>query len=551
MDIYHTLFDYWFSNESLWFDASIEEDIHITSTFKDLFLIDIDEDKLFIDKKYAISIILLYDQITRHVFRTIKDDNILFWNRFTFIEETHSIALNYCIKVYFEYKEKLTPYEFCFVLMPLRHSNDFRKIKYVLNESWNKINESSNNNEISIYKKYIKATYERAFYQSDHVKMIQFYNFYSDDIITSCKLNKIINILKNTFATILDNRICDEKKIKTIDINSKSDSFANIFYNNFNKLLKIDNKYILSISGGVDSMICSYILKIKKYNFDCVFINYNNRKESSDEELFVIEWCKSLNVNLYVRKIDEINRNNCMKYNLRELYENYTRDIRLFTYSSINDNPNVILGHNQDDCIENIFTNITQKTKYENLFGMDFIVILKFNDVNINFFRPLLNIDKQTIYLFASLFKIPFLFDSTPKWSQRGKIRDIVRPAIENWNKDSIVGLIELNNILKNSFELIDSLVNLWFEKITNNTLQFSHDQLIINNIFWKKLFVKLNFSFSIHSISNFINLLHKIKHKTIKLHKNQNIKYELNKKIQLNILYSIQFLQILFIKRD
>jgi len=131
-----------------------------------------------------------------------------------------------------------------------------------------------------------------------------------------------------------------------------------------------------------------------------------------------------------------------------------------------NDNTYILLGHNKDDCFENILTNISNKSNYNNLSGME---ILKEID-GINMWRPFLNIEKKYIISYAIANKIPFLYDSTPKWSVRGKIRDIIKPA-----------LIKLKN---NDEQEDNSIIEAFFDlkEYISDTQNIIND-LIINNL--------------------------------------------------------------------
>jgi len=126
------------------------------------------------------------------------------------------------------------------------------------------------------------------------------------------------------------------------------------------------------------------------------------------------------------------------------------------------DNTYVLLGHNKDDCFENIITNITNKNNYENLSGME---ILKTID-GINFWRPMLNIKKADIINYANFNNIPYLFDSTPSWSVRGKIRDNLKPVLltlktNNNIRDEtqINSFFALKDVIKESTEIINNII--------------------------------------------------------------------------------------------
>ena len=69
-------------------------------------------------KKDFITQIILYDQIPRHMYR---GNQIL-------INKYNLLIIPYIQLYYQQYKENLNPYEFSFVLLPLRHTNNFNWI---------------------------------------------------------------------------------------------------------------------------------------------------------------------------------------------------------------------------------------------------------------------------------------------------------------------------------------------------------------------------------------------------------------------------------------
>jgi tRNA(Ile)-lysidine synthase TilS/MesJ len=102
-------------------------------------------------------------------------------------------------------------------------------------------------------------------------------------------------------------------------------------------------------------------------------------------------------------------------------------------------NTPVILGHNLDDCFENCITNIMTQRSKDNLYGMKPMSEL----MGVSLRRPVLSIPKSSIVEMCNKFNIPFLLDSTPKWSRRGKIRDIIVPALKQFDGNLIPRMME------------------------------------------------------------------------------------------------------------
>jgi len=139
----------------------------------------------------------------------------------------------------------------------------------------------------------------------------------------------------------------------------------------------------------------------------------------------------------YVRSITELTRRRETKW--RTVYEDITRQYRFQAYSMTGGH--ILLGHNYEDTVENILTNLTSQTHYENMRGMSFKTT--YHDVTL--YRPFLNVSKRDIYRFAEVFNIPHLPDSTPEWSRRGMLRDNVIPALNTFDPKLVEGLTTLS----------------------------------------------------------------------------------------------------------
>ena len=227
--------------------------------------------------------------------------------------------------------------------------------------------------------------------------------------------------------------------------------------NEFKSLIKNSHsdKFVISLSGGVDSMITSWIMKqiCKKAELLCVHINYNNRETSIVEADFVKTWCNLMDipysiVNIYnLKRVKQNGKIVCYENDLeisRNIYEEKTKKIRFDEYTR--HKCPVILGHNHDDLLENIITNISNN-RTDKLGGMERSSVI--NGVNI--VRPMISITKKEIYEYAIKTNVPYLEDSTPAWSRRGKLRDTFVPAVSEIEPNFMKGLqtlIEYHNII-------------------------------------------------------------------------------------------------------
>ena len=516
------LYEFWFSEKAstYWFDSTPEFDELIKITYSklldDLTIINISKQNLMrIEDNYKMSVglILLHDQIPRHIYRNTEYK----------IKDYLDLILPFSIKIFTKYKYDLKPNDFCFVLLPYRHTNDFINIKMVIDETKIKIKQNPLEH---IYKRFLKATLERYIKLNNDKQNIKLIN----DLTTKNNDN-----VDKQFIITDPNQICELELInyypeKITEFNKLPDYVKNTI-NDIKHNISVKSG-IISLSGGVDSMCLSYILKYLGIDIIAVHINYNNRVECNHEVEIIKQWCQFLNIKLYVRTITELNRQEMMEYNMRDLYETYTHDIRFNTYINANDdtNNNIFVGHNLDDQFENIFTNIVSESHYDNLRGMNILTEIPFKDKQIQFIRPMLDIPKDIIYKLSRYFNIPHFKDSTPKWSQRGKIRDSVRPIIENWDKKAITSFFKLSDNLSDLLEIANISAVTIYENIkkTNSCL------INLNNIYpktlFKLIFEKLDIKISQKSLNSFYDKLLFIKLNKQKYKINCIEKYRLNK---------------------
>jgi tRNA(Ile)-lysidine synthetase-like protein len=186
------------------------------------------------------------------------------------------------------------------------------------------------------------------------------------------------------------------------------------------KSLKPYNKGYVSLSGGVDSMVMLAYLKHLGADVGAIHIMYGNRAESEHEYRFLTEYCYKLRVPLYTYRIPWLRRADVD----RQFYEDMTRQLRFWVYTAVANttaSPTpIFMGHIQDDIVENIWTNIASCTHMNNLKKMQ----PEETQMGTHIVRPFLTIEKRSIYATSNLLGIPYLKNTTPSWSNRGKFRE-------------------------------------------------------------------------------------------------------------------------------
>lgn len=468
--------DFWFNNEELWFNATPKDDELIKQKYSKY----LNENMTFNDyqlknmsKTEILANVILLDQFVRHIFRNNKE----------LINKYHKISLELS---YFVLNNNLdnqfNPPEKCFILMPIRHTFEIDKLKMLLDK-------------VNNYRKEDNSKYFIRFYKSTLIALSNLItsNIYPEDLNLNISNNEIYSILDKESVKNLENI----QNLNKTDILDKDEELYKTFKLSLNKIKGL-KEITLSLSGGVDSMVSSYILyhlseNQKKFKIIAVNIDYGNRGDICNVEVeFVKRWCKLLNIDVYVRHINEIKRDRTLD---RDLYEKITRFIRFSMYKKFN-NP-VVIGHNLDDCLENIFSNIKKSRSFNNLRGMSEFS----SEDNCTIVRPMLNIPKKNIIEFAKKYKIPYLTNSTPSWSERGKIRENLIPLIENFDPLIIKGLLKLSDNVEKIYQIYDkSIVNNFFDNVKFNVspnvteinINLINDDKNFGFVFWKDILVKI-----------------------------------------------------------
>ena len=271
--------------------------------------------------------------------------------------------------------------------------------------------------------------------------------------------------------------------------------------------------FAISLSGGVDSMVLASIVKYLGYNIVALHINYNNRKETKSEQIFLEKWCHYNDIHLYVKEITDIKRENSK----RSHYEAITKEIRFNFYKEILEKEGlgyILLAHHRDDIVENVFANVCRAR-----YILDLAVIRESSTIDgVTICRPMIDYYKDIVYTFAHENSVPYFKDTTPKWSVRGKYRDVIAPAIEDTFGEKVKNnLIELGrqsdewNILVER-EILKPFLDT--VEYTDKSVRFNIEKWISHPMcLWTQVFMRIFYRYgkncpSRRSVQNFRNNL-------------------------------------------
>jgi len=101
--------------------------------------------------------------------------------------------------------------------------------------------------------------------------------------------------------------------------------------------------------------------------------------------------------------------------------------------------------------------------------------------------RPVLSVSKSLIVNLCNNFNIPYLLDSTPKWSRRGRIRDIIVPALNEFEPYLIPKIMQFCKESSQSLQDYQSLLENYPIQVLNNQYILDlHKPFNTNLRFWQ-----------------------------------------------------------------
>ena len=504
------LVKYWFGHPEVWFGYSSNIDKLITDRFGHLLDQSLDgADNI----KHNLGLIILWDQISRHVYRNDPFKIIPY----------HQMSLKLSLELLTNNRDmELAPDERCFLLMSLRHTFDRSYLEMVIEIVKGYMTEDG----FDPYRRFYRAT------------LFSYSKLITSELVQE-KMDPTIST--DDIVSILDDNSCNTIVAVSDSAVSDKEVYKNKLYKQFNSFIRTHQPegITVSISGGVDSMVCSYVLYHIRQRYPDIqivaaMVNYNNRDECNVETQLVTRWLQSLNISVYIRHIKYLRRKNDDDPTDRNFYEKVTKQFRFDLYRRFG--YPVVLGHNKDDSIENIFTNIRKGRNYDNLRGIGPITSID----DIVFYRPLLDITKEQIYSFAQEYKVPFLVDSTPGWSDRGRMRDQLVPFLNSFDPALIPGLVRLSESITQMYQSQNILLDRFKENITIGedvaTIELSDRarERSLGFEFWKQVAKYICSNLEVSMCSNksiyvLIKHLESDKSKKINLSKNLEVVHKIN----------------------
>ena len=228
-----------------------------------------------------------------------------------------------------------------------------------------------------------------------------------------------------------------------------------------------NQKMILALSGGIDSMVLANLLLKAKAQFVLAHCNFHLRGEESDgDEQFVREFAERNGLTLYVKQFETEQYAAEHKLSI----EMAARDLRYAWFEELRRElgyDNIAVAHHADDQLETFFINLFRGAGIRGLKGMQ--------PINGNIIRPLLNTSREEIHQYAIENGIQWREDHTNAETQflRNKIRHELLPVIDGISKEGRASILKSISHLASENELYRELVK---EKL--DSLRFTRNDV-------------------------------------------------------------------------
>lgn len=224
-------------------------------------------------------------------------------------------------------------------------------------------------------------------------------------------------------------------------------------------LIKSGQTVAVALSGGKDSICLLHMLLNSRdelnINIKAVHVDHSIRGEESERDKnFAIDYCKSLGVEITVETVDAVKFSKENGYSV----EQGARILRYGVFSKLVSSGYAELiatAHHKNDSFETLLFNLFRGAGIKGLTG-----IPSKNDYII---RPLINLTREEIDLYADKHQLPFVFDSTnleAKYS-RNYIRNEIVPKILQKFPDAVNAGARFSKIAKEEDLYLDNLAKL------------------------------------------------------------------------------------------
>ena len=250
-------------------------------------------------------------------------------------------------------------------------------------------------------------------------------------------------------------------------LNILEEKFLNTIKNN--NLIQENEVIVVGVSGGPDSItllecLRKYQKKLKINKIVVAHINHLIRKDSTEDEKYVENYCNKYNITFYAKRISVEK----IAQELKKGTEETGREIRYNFFDEIMQKEKatkIAIAHNMNDNAETLLLNLIRGA---GMYGLEGIQPIEYN----KFIKPLINCKKSEIEDYCKLNKLNPRIDSTNQENiyTRNKIRNLIIPELEKINPNLIKTLQRTTEIIKEENSYIEKKVEDKYQNLANKT---------------------------------------------------------------------------------
>ncbi len=225
-------------------------------------------------------------------------------------------------------------------------------------------------------------------------------------------------------------------------------------------LIKKNEKVVLGVSGGPDSLSLLYVLKALGYDIVVCHVNHGLRKNGDLDEAFVKKTCKELEVPIYVKKLNLKDKASLKGMSTEEA----GRKGRYDFFNSVAKKTGatkIATAHNLNDNVETVLLNMFRGSGVTGLKGIE--------PISKNIIRPLIECERKEIEEYCKKNKLKPRHDESNDKTiyTRNKVRLELIPYLEkNINSNVTNTIMRLSQIVTEQENYIDKVVLDNFEDI-------------------------------------------------------------------------------------
>ena len=214
-----------------------------------------------------------------------------------------------------------------------------------------------------------------------------------------------------------------------------------------------EDKLILGISGGADSVCLMHILLALDYSFELAHCNFNLRGNESDEdEIFVKELAKKHKLKLHVKQFDTESYATKNKISTQMA----ARDLRYAWFNDLLVSQNakyIAIAHHANDDVETFFINLVRGSGLKGLLGI--------KEKTESIVRPLMLVSRAEIEKYLNENELAYRNDSSNASVKylRNKIRHELMPLLTEMNPS-------IQQTISDEMSILEGVAQVYYQQV-------------------------------------------------------------------------------------